>query len=307
LKGGTLRNRPRRARDLPVQEPSTPITFAFVRRIPAEAISVSACAGAQSEERLLHIPHGMITVVTGPSGSGSHRSPSTSSSPRVSGVHGNALPYARSSSDAAAPERESCRRSTAMRFEHAKSRGSTNSTVATARRSPLLRLLYANWGKFTVRSAEIAVAPMSPDRCSNPAHVAKARSRDVYARLCAPGKGTHLESLRWRRCGVKTARVDGAFVATDPPPNTGSRGALDIDLIVHFGKLSKLRRADFDRALAGARGPFGSRRTTVDRRKGTSRFDGPALSYLRDGIPSSIRVGSVHTKQGQCERGEGTG
>jgi len=309
-KSTTTRERPTSGKNLQLLSlrPSSDVS-------PAEAISVSGAREHNLKNACCTIPHGMITVVTGPSGSGK-----SSLAFDVIFAEGQRRfmetlsPYARQFLPMLPrPNVESVTGvPPAIALEQRRSRGSTNSTVATVTEvAHYLRLLYAKLGEVHCPVCGVAVAPMSPDALFQTLLTSTKRGHEtVYAPAVRARKGTHLEVFTMASAaGVKTARVDGAFVATDPPPKLAKSREHSIDLIVHFGKLSKLRRADFDRALAWGNGVLriaeGPPSTDAKERVvSTAR----ACPTCGTGIPElDPRWFSFNTKQGQCEACEGTG
>src|SRR5262249_1931192 len=113
------------------------------------------------------------------------------------------------------------------------------------------------------------------------------------------------------RAGVRAARVDGAIVAVDPPPKLAKSKEHTIDLIVHFGPLSALDRATFDRALAWGGGALRIARSepSAKPRDDEAIFStARACSVCDTGVPElDPRWFSFNTEQGRCATCEGTG
>jgi excinuclease ABC subunit A len=285
---------------------------------PSEAITVLHAREHNLKDVSCRIPHGKLCVVTGPSGSGK-----SSLAFDVVFAEGQRrfmetlTPYARQflptlprpDVDLVSGVPPS------IALEQRTSRAGANSTVATVTEiAHYLRLLYAKVGELYCPDCNAPVQPSSPEEMF--ARVrgtgGKGSKRTLYAPAVRARKGTYLDLFtNAARAGVKTARVDGALVAIDPPPKLTKAKEHTIDLIVYYGPLAALDRADFDRALAWGGGTLriGPGTPTPHFADGeeilsTSR----ACSECGTGIPElDPRWFSFNTKQGQCEACEGTG
>src|SRR5262249_25955218 len=130
--------------------------------------------------------------------------------------------------------------------------------------------------------------------------------RTIYSPAVRARKGTYLDLFTAAsRAGVRTARVDGAIVAVDPPPRLAKTKEHSIDLIVHYGPLAALPRPVFDRALSWGGGAL---RIATGAPTGKPGEDEQLASTARacaacgTGIPElDPRWFSFNTKQGQCE------
>jgi excinuclease ABC subunit A len=280
-----------------------------------EAIRVEHAREHNLKEVSCAIPHGTLCVVTGPSGSGK-----SSLAFDVVFAEGQRrfmetlTPYARQflptlprpDVDAVTGVPPS------IALEQRTARGGANSTVATVTEiAHYLRLLYAKVGELHCPECDSVVAPVSADA------LYERLSRDttrgtVYAPAVRARKGTYLDTFTMAsRAGVQAARVDGAIVATDPPPRLARSKEHSIDLIVHFGRLADLDRRTFDRALAWgggalrvASGPPSAWPSPKEQVLSTAR----ACSSCGAGVPElDPRWFSFNTKQGQCEACEGQG
>ncbi len=279
------------------------------------AIEVSHAREHNLKDVSCSVPHGKICVVTGPSGSGK-----SSLAFDVVFAEGQRrfmetlTPYARQflpmlprpDVDAVTGVPPS------IALEQRTSRGGANSTVATVTEvAHYLRLLFAKVGELHCPKCDAVVAPMSADALFERLQ-GEAGNRTVYAPAVRARKGTYLDLFTGAaRAGVQTARVDGALVSIDPPPKLAKAKEHTIDLIVHYGKLSTLDRATFDRALA-----WGGGALRVADGAPNARGDGRerVLSTARScpecgtGVPElDPRWFSFNTKQGRCEACEGTG
>jgi excinuclease ABC subunit A len=282
---------------------------------PAEAITVSRAREHNLKDACCRIPHGKITVVTGPSGSGK-------SSLAFDVVYAEGqrrfmetlTPYARQflptlprpnvDSVVGVPP--------AIALEQRTSRGGANSTVATVTEiAHYLRLLYAKVGEVHCPQCGAIVAPLSADALFQKIQTSpKQAVETVYAPAVRGRKGTYLDLFTAAsRAGIELARVDGAIVAIDPPPRLARSHEHSIDLVVHSGWLAMLDRDAFDRALAWGEGMLriGAGAPAVGRQErilSTSR----ACPDCGTGVPElDPRWFSFNTKQGQCDACEGTG
>jgi excinuclease ABC subunit A len=263
------------------------------------------------------IPHGKLTVVTGPSGSGK-----SSLAFDVIFAEGQRrfaetlTPYARQFLPTL--PRPDVDRVTgvppSIALEQRTSRAGANSTVATVTEiAHYLRLLFAKVGEVSCPSCGARVAPTSASEVflrlsQRPAKTALT----LYAPAVRARKGTYLDVFTAAvRRGVTAARVDGSIVAVDPPPRLAKGQEHSIDLIVYYGLPGRLDQATVDQALAwgdgavrvseGAPSPTPSAREEV---LSTSR----ACTKCGTGVPElDPRLFSFNTKQGQCEACEGTG
>ena len=301
---------------------------AAVAAVVNDAITVEHAREHNLKDVSCRIPHGKLCVVTGPSGSGK-----SSLAFDVIFAEGQRrfmetlTPYARQflptlprpDVDLVSGVPPS------IALEQRTSRPGANSTVATVTEiAHYLRLLYAKVGQLYCPDCDTAVEPSSPDdmfvriratgggkATKHPVGYHEAR-RTLYAPAVRARKGTYLDLFtNAARAGVKTARVDGAIVAIDPPPKLTKAKEHTIDLIVYYGPLADLDRAMFDRALA-----WGSGGLRIGPGSPTAHFaDGEeVLSTSRacpscgNGIPElDPRWFSFNTKQGQCESCEGSG
>jgi excinuclease ABC subunit A len=269
------------------------------------------------------IPHGTLCVVTGPSGSGK-----SSLAFDVVFAEGQRrfmetlTPYARQFLPML--PRPDVERVTgvppSIALEQRTTRGGANSTVATVTEiAHYLRLLYAKVGDLHCPACDERVAPSSPDalfaRLTSSREGAGDKSKakkTVYAPAVRARKGTYLDLFTAAsRAGVKSARVDGAIVAIDPPPKLAKTKEHTIDLIVHYGPLAALDRATFDRALAWGGGAIRVQPGTPTASPGEGEVvhsTARACPSCGTGVPElDPRWFSFNTKQGQCDACEGTG
>jgi excinuclease ABC subunit A len=296
------------------------------RRLTATATATATATGAAEIEVLrarehnlkevsCKIPHGSLCVVTGPSGSGK-----SSLAFDVVFAEGQRrfmetlTPYARQFLPTL--PRPDVDRVTgvppSIALEQRTTRAGANSTVATVTEvAHYLRLLYAKVGVMHCPKCDAAVRPSSPDELYGRLLASERGKHTVYAPAVRARKGTYLDLFNdASRAGIRTARVDGAIVATDPPPKLRKTREHDVDLIVYYGELGSLDRATFDRALSFGQGALrvaeGQPRVAreAERIFSTAR----ACSECGTGVPElDPRWFSFNTKQGQCEACLGTG
>ena len=283
---------------------------------PPREITVVSAREHTLKDVSCSIPHGALTVVTGPSGSGK-----SSLAFDVIFAEGQRrfmetlTPYARqflptlprADVDAVLGVPPS------IALEQRTTRGGASSTVATVTEiAHYLRLLYAKVGDVHCPRCDALVDARTADELLA-ALAADARPEiTVYAPAVAARKGLHREVfVQARRAGVMAARVDGAIVATEPPPALDKSREHTIDLIVHFGRASAFPREAFDRALALGNGAL---RVAAGKPTAKPRNDEAHLSTSRtcpacgEGVPElDPRWFSFNTRQGQCPTCEGTG
>jgi excinuclease ABC subunit A len=263
------------------------------------------------------VPHGTLTVVTGPSGSGK-----SSLAFDVIFAEGQRrfmetlTPYARQFLPTL--PRPDADRVTgvppSIALEQRTARGGVNSTVATVTEiAHYLRLLYAKLGTVRCPDCNEPVSSVTPDDLYHRlASTSEAARHTVYAPAVRARKGTYLDLFTSAsRAGVQAARVDDAIVPVDPPPRLTKAKEHSVDLIVYYGALRSLDRATFDRALAWGEGAVrvapgapSARPHPREEVYSTAR----ACPRCGAGVPElDPRWFSFNTKQGQCEACEGSG
>ncbi len=259
------------------------------------------------------IPHGALTVVTGPSGSGK-----SSLAFDVVFAEGQRRfmetlsPYARQflptlprpavDSVTGVPP--------SIALEQRTARAGANSSVATVTEvAHYLRLLYAKLGDLHCPACDARVAPADPDTVFlriTGAPQRGASTLTLYAPAVQARKGTYLDVFTMAsRAGITTARVDGQVVTIDPPPRLAKTKEHTIDLVVFEGPRSSLDRATFDRALSLGNGAVRVKSgRTAEQIHSTAR----ACPACGTGVPDvDPRWFSSNTLQGRCEDCEGTG
>ena len=305
----------RTGRALAAHEEPLPELQSGVRSVASAVVSVEHAREHNLKNVSCDIPHNTLCVVTGPSGSGK-----SSLAFDVVFAEGQRrfmetlTPYARQFLPTL--PRPDVDRVTgvppSIALEQRTTRAGANSTVATVTEvAHYLRLLYAKVGVMHCPKCDAAVRPSSPDDLFARLTSGDKGKHTIYAPAVRARKGTYLDLFNdATRAGFKTARVDGALVATDPPPKLKKSLEHDVDLIVHYGDLATLDRAIFDRALSFGQGALrvstGAPSTSQkhERIVSTSR----ACSECGTGVPEvDPRWFSFNTKQGQCEQCLGTG
>jgi excinuclease ABC subunit A len=282
-----------------------------------DAIRVSHAREHNLKDVSVAIPHGKLCVVTGPSGSGK-----SSLAFDVVFAEGQRrfmetlTPYARQFLPTLPrPDVDSVTGvPPSIALEQRTTRGGAQSTVATVTEvAHYLRLLYAKVGDLFCPKCDSPVTPLSPDEVFD--RLSSRRGKEpwtIYAPAVRARKGTYLDLFTAAsRAGVKTARVDGALIAIEPPPRLAKTHEHTIDLITYYGALSALDRPTFDRAVMWGAGAV---RVAPGVPSAKTKADEEVLSTARacskcgTGVPElDPRWFSFNTKQGQCESCTGTG
>jgi len=284
---------------------------------PPLAISVVGASEHNLKRVSCAVPHGKLTVMTGPSGSGK-----SSLAFDVIFAEGQRrfmetlTPYARQFLPTLPrPDVDSVTGvPPSIALEQRTARAGSNSTVATVTEiAHYLRLLYAKIGELFCPKCGAHVAPTSAEKVYR--HIKEGKARGpvtLYAPAVRARKGTYLDVFTAAaRGGLRAARVDGAIVPIDPPPKLTKTKEHSIDLIVFYGEPSRLDRATVDLALAWgdgavrvAHGPPKAKSDDSESVLSTSR----ACIQCGTGVPElDPRWFSFNTKQGQCEVCEGRG
>ena len=274
-----------------------------------------------TEHNLKHvscsIPHGKLSVVTGPSGSGK-----SSLAFDVVFAEGQRrfmetlTPYARQFLPTLPrPDVERVLGvPPSIALEQRLTRAGGNSTVATVTEAAhYLRLLYAKVGELHCPRCDAAVQSFSEEDLFRTLVESPGEGPvTVYAPAVRARKGTYLDLFtQAARAGLQSARVDGAIVAIDPPPRLQKALEHTVDLIVHYGPLRNLERSTYERALAWGDGALRVRRgppTAAPHPKEELWSTARTCPKCGTGVPEvDPRTFSFNTKQGQCERCEGRG
>ncbi len=272
------------------------------------AIEVDHAREHNLQDVSCRIPLGKMTVVTGPSGSGK-----SSLVFDVVFAEGQRrfletlTPYARQFLPTMPrPDVErigSLPPSVAL--EQRTSRAGGTSTVATVTEvAHYLRLLFAKLGQAHCPNDDTPIAATSPE-----AMYAQLLAMKGEGALLAPvvraRKGTYLDVFTAAaRAGIEKAIADGKEVFNDRPPALAKTREHDIDLVLYEGRLSKLPREVFDKALGWGKGALKARVGTKETLLSSERTC-PTCGFS---VPElDPRWFSFNTKQGRCEACEGTG
>ena len=283
---------------------------------PDAAISVDGASEHNLKHVSCNIPHETLTVITGPSGSGK-----SSLAFDIIYAEGQRrfietlTPYARQFLPTL-PRPNVDRVSgvpPSIALEQRTSRAGANSTVATVTEAAhYLRLLYAKVGDVHCPKCDGLVNSVDADTLYRRLVASSDETRKtIYAPAVRARKGTYLDLFTLAtRAGVRTARVDGALIAIEPPPKLAKAKEHTIDLIVFYGKLADLDRSTFDRSLLWGNGALSlgqsapTRNGDADTVISTSR----ACTKCGTGVAEiDPRWFSFNTKQGQCAKCEGSG
>ncbi|ATB31765.1 excinuclease ABC subunit UvrA [Melittangium boletus] len=272
------------------------------------AIEVEHAREHNLQDVSCRIPLGKMTVVTGPSGSGK-----SSLVFDVVFAEGQRrfletlTPYARQFLPTMPrPDVErigSLPPSVAL--EQRTSRAGGTSTVATVTEvAHYLRLLFAKLGQPHCPNDGEPIASTTPE-----AMYAQLIAMKGEGTLLAPAvrarKGTYLDVFTAAaRAGIEKAIADGKEVFNDRPPQLVKSREHDIDLVMYEGRLSKLPREVFDKALTWGKGALKARVGTKETLLSSERTC-PVCGFS---VPElDPRWFSFNTKQGRCEACEGTG
>ena len=275
--------------------------------VPA-AIEVDHAREHNLQDVSCRIPLGKMTVVTGPSGSGK-----SSLVFDVVFAEGQRrfletlTPYARQFLPTMPrPDVErvgSLPPSVAL--EQRTSRAGGTSTVATVTEvAHYLRLLFAKLGQPHCPNDGEPIAATTAE-----ALFVQLTGMKGEGTLLAPAvrarKGTYLDVFTAAaRAGIEKAIVDGKEAFNDKPPALVKSREHDIDLVMYTGRLAKLPREVFDKALTWGKGALKVRAGTKETLLSSERTC-PQCGFS---VPElDPRWFSFNTKQGRCEACQGTG
>ncbi len=277
--------------------------------VPA-ALSVQSAREHNLRDVSVSVPHGKLTVVTGPSGSG--KSTLTFDVIFAEGQRRfleTLTPYARQFLPTMArPDVDSVVGvPPAIALEQRTARAGARSTVATVTEvAHYLRLAYAKLGVVHCPDHGQPIERHSADALYE--EVTRARGKvSLLAPAVRARKGTYLDVFTAAsRAGIVLAVADGQRVHTESPPKLAKTKEHDIDLVLAEGaRASALTRSLFDSALSWGKGTV----KLLDERGTASelslRGSCPECGFSAGDVDP--RYFSFNTKQGQCERCEGTG
>jgi excinuclease ABC subunit A len=293
---------------------TTPLQVERLATRPTAAITVQGAREHTLKNVTCAIPHGQVTVVTGPSGSGK-----SSLAFDVVFAEGQRrfvetlTPYARQflptlprpAVDLVAGVPPS------IALPQRVTRTGGNSTVATVTEiAHYLRLLFAKLGETRCTACGAEVVRLTRDEVIARVQGLSGKGT-VYATHVYARKGVHLDAFAAAsRRGIRTARVDGALVTTDPPPKLAKTKEHTIDWIVDYGKFAQMNpeaiAAALDLGSGALRYAEGDPRCDRegDAILSTSKSCGACGAGVDDLDPRHF---SFNTKQGQCATCEGRG
>ncbi|MCP3097560.1 excinuclease ABC subunit UvrA [Myxococcus sp. K15C18031901] len=272
------------------------------------AIEVEHAREHNLQDVSCRIPLGKMTVVTGPSGSGK-----SSLAFDVVFAEGQRRfletlsPYARQFLPTM-PRPDVERVSSippSVALEQRTSRAGATSTVATVTEvAHYLRLLYAKLGEPHCPRDDTPITATTPEVLYAQLAAMKGEGT-VLAPAVRSRKGTYLDVFAAAaRAGLTTAIVDGQVASTDDPPRLAKTREHDIDLVMYEGRLAKLPRDVFDKALGWGQGALKVRDAKGETLLSTERTCPKCGTAVPELDP---RWFSFNTKQGACESCEGTG
>ncbi len=258
----------------------------------------------------IEIPHGKLSVVTGPSGSGK-----SSLAFDVVFAEGQRrfletlTPYARQFLPTM-PRPDVDRVSgvpPSIALEQRTTRAGAKSTVATVTEvAHYLRLLFAKLATLHCPTHDEPISHTTPE-----AVLANVRRHGAGQMLLAPvvraRKGTYLDVFAAaERGGIEQAVCDGALVSTGEPPRLAKTKEHTIDLVV-VPKIDAKRttREDLARALELGAGSVKLRDATGKEQLYSLQSACPHCGFSAPELDP--RWFSFATKQGRCERCEGAG
>jgi excinuclease ABC subunit A len=258
----------------------------------------------------VELPHGKLSVVTGPSGSGK-----SSLAFDVVFAEGQRrfletlTPYARQFLPTM-PRPDVDRVSgvpPSIALEQRTTRAGASSTVATVTEvAHYLRLLFAKLAVLHCPEHDQPISHTTPD-----AVFGLVKRSGVGHALLAPvvqaRKGTYLDVFTAaERAGIEQAIADGVLVKTAEPPRLAKTKEHSIDLVVVTAiDAKRFTRESFDRALKLGAGQVKLRSPAGKEQLFTLQSACPECGFSAPELDP--RWFSFATKQGRCERCEGTG
>jgi excinuclease ABC subunit A len=258
----------------------------------------------------VEIPHGKLTVVTGPSGSGK-----SSLAFDVVFAEGQRrfletlTPYARQFLPTM-PRPDVDRVSgvpPAIALEQRTTRAGAKSTVATVTEvAHYLRLLFAKLSVLYCPDHDQPISRTTPDAVF--AHLLRGGAgQALLAPVVQARKGTYLDVFTGaEKAGIEQAYADGMLVQTGDPPRLAKTKEHTIDLVV-VPKIDpkRLAREDFERALRLGAGAVKLRSAAGKEQLLSLQSACPKCGFSAPELDP--RWFSFATKQGKCERCDGAG
>ena len=258
----------------------------------------------------VEIPHGKLSVVTGPSGSGK-----SSLAFDVVFAEGQRrfletlTPYARQFLPTM-PRPDVDRVSgvpPSIALEQRTTRAGAKSTVATVTEvAHYLRLMFAKLAVLYCPDHDEPISHTTPDAVFGNLKRGGA-GQALLAPVVQARKGTYLDVFTAaERAGIEHAFCDGVLVNTSDPPRLAKTKEHTIDLVV-VPKIDakKLSRDDFERALKLGAGAVKLRNAAGKEQLLSLQSACPECGFSAPELDP--RWFSFATKQGRCERCEGTG
>ncbi len=277
---------------------------------PATFLSVEAAREHNLKEVCCQIPHGQLTVLTGPSGSGK-----SSLAFDVVFAEGQRrflqtlTPYARQFLPTLPrPDVDSITGvPPAIALEQRRARAGGSSTVATVTDvAHFARLLYARVGIPHCPEHDLPIVAMSVEELL-PVINSQKGSFDILAPVVRGRKGTYLDVFtNAARAGIAEAICDGLWVSTDNPPKLARSKEHEIDLALARGCRASGVDADIiKQALRWGNGDLKLLSKTGKVTLFSTRRACPKCGFS---IPElDPRWFSFATRQGRCETCEGRG
>ncbi|RYZ06886.1 MAG: excinuclease ABC subunit A [Myxococcales bacterium] len=275
----------------------------------SHALSVVRAREHNLKEVSVEIPHGKLTVITGPSGSGK-----SSLAFDVVFAEGQRrfletlTPYARQFLPTM--PRPDVDRVTgvppAIALEQRTTRAGAKSTVATVTEvAHYLRLLFAKLAVLYCPDHDEPISHTTSDAVF--AHLKKSgMGQALLAPVVQARKGTYLDVFTAaERAGISHAYADGKLVETSEPPRLAKTKEHTIDLVVVPKLDAKVTREDFERAMKLGAGAVKLRSAAGKEQLLSLQSACPQCGFSAPELDP--RWFSFATKQGKCETCEGAG
>jgi excinuclease ABC subunit A len=281
------------------------------RRAVAGALVVERAKEHNLREVSCEIPHGKLTVITGPSGSGK-----SSLAFDVIFAEGQRrffetlTPYARQFLPTLPRPNVDAVRGVppTIALEQRTSRAGGGSTVATITEvAHFLRLLYAKLGIPHCPTHDVPIAALSLPSVLEAIRALPKRKLALLAPVVRARKGTYLDVFAAAaKAGIETAYCDGQLVGTDDPPKLKRSVEHDIDLVVVSAILpSAVTLETLDQVTRLAKGEVKVRYADGTVHSFSTKSACPACGFSVAELDP--RWFSPNTRQGRCPECEGHG